>query len=39
MAEPEEFRDDKQMILLAKSHVQLQLYEFYRNYSGNGNNI
>lgn len=24
MAEPEDFRGDKQMMLLAKSHVQLQ---------------
>lgn len=32
-------RLDKQMMLLAKSHVQLQLYGSYRNYNGNGNNM
>lgn len=39
MAEPEDFRDDKQRMLLAESHVHLQLYGCYGNYYGNDDNI
>lgn len=39
VAEAEDFRDDKQMMLLAKSRLQLQLYGCYKKYNDNATTL